>query len=234
MAMAELAPSRHRLYAALTAVAGIVALTVTVAFRLLPQVKDAAACVPADGMLRFEFARTPADLAAIFGACRPQAIAAMDAMNHLDVEAYIPSYPTFAALAAVVLARSHRRPLVIAAVLAAATAMIADFVETFTLLRITQNLDAAAPLLATSSTAAWIKFAALGLNAGLLSAICLTASPPRRILGTLLILPAVATIVMTVDPTRSALLTYAYLLSWVPVLAIAIREAVLPNTQPRN
>lgn len=218
--------SRDRLWAALASLAGLIALAVTIAFRLLPEVQAAGTCLAADAVIRFEFARTSADLQAIFGPCRSQAIAAMDAVNHLDVAAYIPSYSAFAAFAAFYLGGGVRRPLVILAIAAAATALVADYVETTTLLRITADLDGAGPLLATSSTAAWTKFAALALNAALLSAICLTMRPRRRIIGGLLMLPVVATVVMAIEPSRSDLLNIAYLASWTPLLVLAIRHTL--------
>jgi hypothetical protein len=218
--------AKHRLVAGLTAVAGVIALGVTIAFRLLPQVKAAADCIPPDAVIRFEFARGPADVPFLYGACQAQAKAAIDAVNLLDVAAYIPSYSAFAALAAVFLARTWRGPLVAAAVSTALAALVNDYVETITLLRITADLDGAGSLWATSSTAAWIKFGALGGNAGLLAAICLTTTPRRMLLGGLLILPALATMLLVIDPSRSDLLSYAYLASWTPVLLIAARDAV--------
>jgi hypothetical protein len=219
--------SRHRVIAGLTAVTGLIALGVTVAFRLLPEVKAAGDCIPADAVIRFEFARENADVPFLYGVCQAQAKAAVDAVNHLDVAAYIPSYNAFAAVAAVFLARSWRGPLVMLAILAAMTALVADYVETITLLRITADFDGASPLLATSSTAAWIKFVALGVNAGLLSAICLTTAPRRPLLGGLLALPVLATVVLVLDPGRSDLLSYAYLAGWTPVLIVAAREALI-------
>jgi hypothetical protein len=143
----------------------------------------------------------------------------------LDVAAYIPSYNAFAALAAVFLARTWRGPLVAAAILAALTAFVADYVETITLLRITADLGAAGPLFGIASTSAWIKFAALGVNAGLLAAISFSVTPRRPILGGLLVLPVLATVVLMLDPSRSALLSYAYLAGWTSVLIVAAREA---------
>jgi hypothetical protein len=219
--------ARQRLVAGLTALAGLIALGVTVAFRLLPEVKAAGDCIPADAVIRFEFARENGDVPFLYGACAAQAKAAVDAVNHLDVAAYIPSYNAFAALAAVFLARSWRRPLVGAAILAALVAFVADYIETITLLRITADLDGAGPLFATSSVSAWTKFVALGVNAGLLSAIALSATPRRPLLGGLLVLPVLATVVLVVDASRSVLLSYAYLASWTPVLIIAAREALI-------
>lgn len=222
----ELSASRLRLIAGLTVAAGLVALGVTVAFRLLPQVTGAGSCVAADAMVRFELARSQAALQPIFAACRPQAISAMDAINRLDLAAYIPSYNAFAALAAIFLARSARRPLVIAAIVAAVVTLVADYMETTTLLRISPDLEGAGPLLTTSSTAAWVKFGFLAVNAALLSAICLTAAPRRPILGVLLVLPVLGTIAMALDLRHADLLTYGYLLSWTPVLAVAGRTLV--------
>ena len=58
--------NRTQLWATLTAFAGIVALGVVVAFQTLPEVKEAGACAANDAVLRFELAKTQADLEAIF------------------------------------------------------------------------------------------------------------------------------------------------------------------------
>jgi len=211
-----------RIVAGLTAATGLIALFVTVAFRLLPPVRAAGACLPSDAVIRFEFARSPEDLNAVFGACRDQAVLAVDAVNKLDLAAYIPSYAAFAALAAVFLAGKLRRPLVWVGILAAAVAAVADVIETRTLLEITADFSLSAPLLITSSSAAWVKFAALALNALILAAICLERRPRLWILAGFLTLPALATVAMATSLDRAPLVTYAYLLSWLPILAMAI------------
>ncbi|MFZ5668266.1 MAG: hypothetical protein ACOY4K_02105 [Pseudomonadota bacterium] len=180
-------------------------------------------------VIAFEFARTLADIDRVFGSpgseCRSLVIAGMDAVNHRDVAVFIPAYTLFAILAALFL--GGRSPLALAAAAAALGAAAADWVETFTLLKITSDLDAAPPLLATSSTAAWIKFALLAAHGLLLTAVCLTAAPARRILAALLILPAIGTALAFYDPTRfSTLMSLGLLVAWLALLAIAVRDAV--------
>lgn len=217
---------KARILAAATAVIGVFAFVVVMIFPELPSFKDVYCPLPADAMIRFELARSVADLPWMTGC--PDAARAMDLENHLDVAAFIWSYNGFIALAAVFLGRRLRRGLVLAAIGAAAIALIADYVETFTLLKITKSLDTAGPLFPLSSTAAWIKFAFIAVNAGLLSAICWTAGPRRPVLGVLLVLPVVATLVLAVDIGRSVWLTYAYMASWLPVMLVAAGEAILP------
>jgi hypothetical protein len=220
---------RRRLIAAATAVLGVIAFAVSMSFARLPAAQAAGCLQPhPDAMVRFELARSAAAVPWFYDGCRAAAIKAMDAENHLDVGAFIWSYNGFIALAAVFLARRLRRGLVIAAILAAAAALVADYVETFTLLTITKRLDDAAGLFGVSSTAAWTKFLAIGLNAGLLSAIAWTARPRRPILGALLVLPVVGTLALAANQANSAWLTYAYILSWTPLMLVAAREALWP------
>jgi hypothetical protein len=219
-----------RLWAALAAVAGLGSLAVTIGFRMLPSVKAAGACMGDGSVIAFEFARTLDDLTAVFGspgsACRSLTIAGMDAVNQLDTLAYIPSYTAFAVLAALFLGGRSR--LAVAAIVAALGAAAADYVETVTLLKITRDLDGSAALLPTSSTAAWIKFGLLAAHGLLLSAICLRGTPRRWILGLLLVLPAIGTALARYDANKFIpLMNLGFVIGWVFLLAVAIRETVL-------
>jgi hypothetical protein len=216
----------RRALAAATATIGVVAFAVVMTFPQLAKLNDGGCALPGDAMIRFELARSLTVLPWLSGCAG--AAKAMDAENHLDVAAFIWSYNGFIALAAVFLARRLRRALVLAAIAAAAIALIADYVETFTLLKITRSLADSGPLFPISSTAAWTKFAFIGVNAALLSAICWTAWPGRPILGALLLLPVMATVVLAVDIGRSVWLTYAYMASWLPVMLVAVKEAIVP------
>ena len=219
----------RRLLPILTSLAGLASLVITVAFQQLAAVKAAGTCMGAGSVVQFEFARTAAELAAVFGpaVCQQPVIAAMDAVNHLDIAGYIPTYTAFAILAALWLGGRSR--LAMAAVGLALLAFVADMVETTTLLKITQSLSAAEPLLPRSSTAAWIKFAALAAHALVLALICLRATPKRRILAVLLVLPAIGTVAARIDPGSVGLMTLGFLLSWTPLLLVAMREAVWPK-----
>jgi hypothetical protein len=180
-------------------------------------------------VVQFEFARTPEQLAAVFGppVCHQPVIAGMDAVNHLDIAAYIPGYTAFAALAALWLGGRSRLALV--AVGLAVVAFVADMVETTTLLQITKDIAAAGPLLPRSSTAAWIKFAALGAHALTLALVCLRATPRRRILAVLLMLPAIGVVAARVDPGSVRLMTAGFGLGWTAMMLLALRETVWAN-----
>ncbi|MDP1631115.1 MAG: hypothetical protein Q8L66_06815 [Caulobacter sp.] len=223
---------RSRLWAALAALTGLASAAVTVAFQQLAAVKAAGTCMSSGAVIQFEFARTAAELAAVFGpaACRAPTLAAMDAINHLDIAAYIPAYTAFGICAAMWLGRRARAPLVRAAIAAAAVAFVADMVETTTLLQITKDLAAAEPLLPRSSTAAWIKFAALAAHALLLALLCLRATPRRRILAVLVVLPAIGTIAARIDPAANTpLMTLGFALAWMAMLLLAGRETIWPR-----
>lgn len=212
-----------------TTAAGIATFGVTAMFTGLPAVKAAGTCMGAGSVVEFEFARTAAELAAVFGpeVCRGPVIAGMDAINRLDVAAYIPAYTAFAIFAALWL--GGRTRLALAAVALAVVAFVADMVETTTLLQITKDLAAAEPLLPRSSTAAWIKFAALAAHGVALALVCLRSTPRRRILAALLLLPAIGTIAARVDPGSVGLLTLGLGLAWTAMLLVAICEAVWPR-----
>jgi hypothetical protein len=226
--------TNSRLWAAAAGVAGVLALAITLGFAQLPAVTAAGKCVASGDVIAFELATTQAELTRIFhplsDPCRPPALKAMDQVNHLDVFAYIPTYTAFTVLSVLFLAGGAvRRPLPIAAIVAALAALAADYVETTALLSITKDVEGSLPLTAQASTAAWIKFGALAAHAALLGAICLTSAPRRRILGVLLLLPAPAFLAMLADPARSTILNLAFFASWTPLMLVALWEAFRPR-----
>jgi len=220
-----------RTWAILTTLAGIAALGVFAIFQNLPEVKAAGTCAKSEAVLLFELARTQGDLDEVFGAagseCRPKVIAALDAVNTIDVWLFIPAYTAFVAFAALFLSGGELRPFTWGAIAFAVVAAGADYVETLNLLAYTPDLTPAPERLAESSTAAWIKFFSLGLNALLLAAICFTATPRKRwILGTLLCLPIVGVTLMFGDSKWIQAQTLAFLASWLPLLVMAAKTAV--------
>lgn len=221
-----------RLWPALTALTGLGALAITIAFRMLAEVKAAGTCAAGDAVLKFELATRMSDLDAIFGApgCQARVIAAMDAVNHLDIAAYIPTYTAFGICAAIWLGGRLRAPLVLAAIALALVAFAADMIETTGLLQVTKDLTAAEPLLGRISSAAWIKFGALAVHALVLALICLGGAPRRLILGLLLVLPVIGTALAYFDQSRLGLMTLGFVVAWTPMLLVALKEAVWPKT----
>lgn len=223
-----------RQWAILTTLAGIAALATFAIFQSLPEVKAAGTCTKNEAVLLFELARTQSDLDAVFGPvgseCRPKVIAALDAVNTIDVWLFIPAYTAFVAFAAMFLSGGELRPLTWTAIAAAFVALGADYVETLNLLTYTPDLTPTAERLAESSSAAWIKFFSLALNALLLAAICYTGEHKRRILGTLLCLPIVGVTLMFVDLKWIQAQSLGFLLSWLPLLIMSAKAAVTGRT----
>ncbi|MBX3478838.1 MAG: hypothetical protein KF842_00410 [Caulobacter sp.] len=222
-----------RLWAVLTAVAGLLVLGVTIAFRLLPQVQQASGCLSEGAVVEFEMARTLDALQAIFGlpaeSCRADVIAAMDAINHLDVFAYIPAYSAFALCAAMFLADARLGRLVLAALALAVIALVADYVETLSLLAITPRIEQNVSLAPIASTAAGVKFGALAAHAMALAAMGLSARPRRWIVSILLLAAPLGFVVAASDMRRLSMLTLGLTIAWTPVMVLAAWRALRPD-----
>lgn len=220
-----------RVWALLTAIAGFASLGTVASFQMLDEVKAAHDCDAGEAVIRFELARSIDTLVAIFGpaesACRSKVVAAVDAVNTLDVHVFIPSYTAFAVLAALFLSGGKLVPMALGAMGAALVACGADYVETLHLLDYTPSLIPSADALATSANAAWIKFAALGLNGLCLAGLCFTSEARRPILGVLLCLPAIGVAMMGVDLKWIWLQSLGFFAAWTPLLVMAVRSAVL-------
>lgn len=221
-----------RFWAIATIVTGIATIAISVAFGLLPDVGAASECMTRGAVVQFEFARNGADLINIFGAadsaCRPLVVSAMDAVNQVDVIAFIPAYTSFCICAALFLAEgAWRRPLVIIAIGTALIAAAADYLETLSLLGITQMLDAPGQLLQYSQLGAWSKFILLAAHAVFCAGICYTGEKQRLILGSLLMLPAFGVAAAWYDHINlSNLMAGAFTLSWASLLVMAIVSVV--------
>lgn len=224
-------------WAVAAALTGLATIALLVVFAMLPEARAAAGCLPAGSVVQFELARNGADLAAIFGApesaCRPLAIAAMDAVNRLDVTAFIPTYTAFGICAALYLTGGGFRPLALAAILASLAAAAGDYLETTTLLSLTSSLDAPDALLAPLGIGAWSKFAMLATHAFFCAGLCLIAETRRPILGVLLLAPAPATALAAFDHVRFAsIMNLAFALAWLGLLVFAARDAIAPKRAP--
>lgn len=223
-----------RAWAIVTAVGGLASLGLFVVFAMLPEMRAATAqdCLPAGAVVQFELARNVADLVAVFGEpqsmCRPLAVAAMDAVNRIDIYAFIPAYTLFCIAAAFFLANGvWQRPLVIIAVGAAVLAAAGDYLETTTLLAITQVVDAPGQLLQYSQAGAWSKFVLLAAHAVFCAGICFTSDWRRPILGALLMLPAFGVAVAAYDHVALAsVMNAVFAVAWIALLAMALVSVV--------
>lgn len=224
-----------RTWPLLTVAAGVAVIGVTLGFAALPDVVagQAARCyATTPPVIPFEFARTVAEASALFGTgdCRALSLAAMDAINRLDIAGYIPAYTLFAVFGAIFAARGDRPPLVLLAILAAVGAFVADMVETTTLLAITKDMATATDAMTVrASTAAWIKFGLLAVYAALMVGVCLRASPRRRIVGLAFVLPVLGTIAAAVDKhSLTPAMNLGTIVAWTVLWLFAIKEAIWP------
>jgi len=205
---------------------GLATLGVFVAFNFLPDV--AAVYAPGEAatyVSAFQRSTTLADLAQVFGdPADPAIIAAMDQLNTLDLYAFIPVYALFLVAAAFML--GGNAILKWLAVLAALVGAGGDAVETYQQLQLTadyQNATTHLPLIAPMH---WVKYAGIGLNGVLVSALCFTAERKRWVLGIvgLMTLPIVAaSYIGLVEPRAFA---GAVALYWTALLVVSIIAAV--------
>lgn len=221
-----------RSWAIATALTGAAVAAVSVAFSLLPEMREAGPCMVRGAVIQFEFARNTGDLENIFGPadglCRDLVIKAMDAVNVVDLLAFIPAYVAFCICAALYLSNGQwGRPLAAAAVAAAILAGLADVLETATLLEITPILDDPGDLLARSQLGAWSKFALLAAHALFCAGLCLVAEKRRWILGIVLLAPTLGVAAAASDHVaRSGLMGLSFVIAWVALLGFAIKDAV--------
>jgi len=211
-------------WAGATAIAGLITLALFVVFALLPEMQAVGTCLARGAVVQFEFARNAADLEAIFGppggACRALGAAAMDAVNRIDLIAFIPAYTAFCISGALYLAAGQwGRPLAAAAVAAAVLAALADVLETNALLDITQDFDAAAAHLPLSQLGAWSKFALLAAHALFCAGLCLIGEKRRWIVGIALVLPTLGIALAALDHVQFAgVMSASFAIAWLALL----------------
>ena len=173
----------------------------------------------------FQRAATPDDLVAVFGdPPNPRVIAAMDAVNRLDLWAFIPAYVLFLLAGAVMIART-RGPLLWAALAFALVGGAADAVETSTQLALTADYANAAAHLPIAPWY-WLKYGGLALNGFALAGLCLLAAPRRWVMGIAALLPlpcVLAAFAGLVDPR---VFSAAFTIYWLALLAVAVIETV--------
>jgi len=150
----------------LSVLAGLVAFACSFAFGNIPGL---VACGTYDGsgqlgsILAFELARTPGDVAALFGggACRATFVAAQNTGLWLDALGFIPSYTAFLALAAIAASRGRLRLAIVAML---AIAGLSDEIEGVLMWRIMDTLPGTPGQLDALWWAVHIKFALLALG----------------------------------------------------------------------
>lgn len=215
-----------------TLIFGLATLAVFIAFGMLPEVKGVyePSAVGAE-VSAFQRAETMADLARVFGEpADPARLAAMTAINTLDLYAFIPAYTLFLVLAAIMLATGTRSLIAWAAILFALIGAGADAIETTAQLRVTQDYANAAAQLPIAPWH-WMKYFCLALHGAMLTVFC-CVSRKRWILAVLAFAPLVCVSLAAARLVPPTLYSAAFGVFWVALLVIAVMELVRAKGEP--
>lgn len=173
----------------------------------------------------FQRAETLQDIVLVFGFPVDNArVEAMNALNRLDLWAFIPAYTLFLSAAALMVGGLRNRWTHIAISFALAGAA-ADAVETWKQLQLTADIANAEAHLPIAPWH-WLKYAALALNGAAITSLCLTLEKRRWVLAAIAFapLPLVALSYMGAISTR--VFAAAFTVYWVGLLAVALIETV--------
>jgi len=154
----------------LSVLAGLIAFACSFAFGKIPGL---IACGTFAGsgqlgpILAFELARTPGDVAALFGsgACRATFVSAQNTGLWLDALGFIPSYTAFLVLAAVAASRGWAQRAIVAMLVIAG---LSDEIEGVSMWQIMDNLPGTPGQLDALWWAVHIKFALLAIGTTLI------------------------------------------------------------------
>lgn len=218
-------------------VAGVATLAITVTFTLLPEVSAAVrACGGrTPSLVRFQLALNVTDVLEALGPagpCRDAAIVAMDAVNRLDLHAYIATYGVFLLLSLLVIMNEARMRGYWLAALVVLAALIADVNETSRQLAITADLPNAERHILVLMVASRTKFIGIAIAALAASWAGWKARPRRTILA-LSCLPTILLMPLAILAPKSFgdLATIGLAIAWLALLATITRLALQRQTK---
>ncbi len=176
----------------------------------------------------FQRSETLSDIAAVFGSpADPAKIAAMDALNTLDLYAFIPAYALFLVAAAIMLGGLSNRWTQIAIIFALLGA-IGDAIETWKQLQLTADIANAEAHLPIAPWH-WLKYAALALNGVAIASLCFSAAKKRWILGAIAFVSFPLVVLSYMDALTPRAFAATFALYWIALLVIAAMEAIKPS-----
>lgn len=227
-----------RTFARIAFAAGLATLGFFVGFTLLPEV--GAVYAPGelgDAVSVFQRAETLTALEPVFGEpVNAGVVAAMNAVNTIDLYGFIPAYTIFLVAAAAMLGGGFKGPLVWLSVAAALVGAFGDVGETMRQLELTAIWAAAGNPAAWPDDAArvmplatwhYLKYFGLAVNAIAVAALCLSRAPKRWIVGVLGVAPVFGTLAVyagLTDNGKAIALPFAAF--WVALLVVCAIEAL--------
>ncbi len=227
-----LSPAR-RSWAKRTAIMGFLVLVMTLGFFILPGIRQAGeTCGRAPNMTAFELARSVDDLRAVFAdtapGCRDAMARAMNQINRIDLPFYILVYSVFMVSAALFESAKSKQRRWLWGLLAAAIAVLGDFLETGILLQITDDLADPGEWIGPLIFSTWLKWVALGSYAGLVAVLTVQQSPRRWVIGIINLLAALITALALFMPAKfGGLMSVALFAGWMALWVDSLRSVFL-------
>jgi hypothetical protein len=173
----------------------------------------------------FQRAETMQDIVLVFGyPVDPARVAAMDALNRLDLWAFIPAYVLFLAAGAFMLGGLRNRWTHIA-IFFALIGAAADAVETWKQLQLTADMANAEAHLPIAPWH-WLKYGALALNGVAITSLCLTSEKRRWILGVLAFAPFPLVALAYMEAISPRVFSAAFAAYWIALMVVAAIETV--------
>lgn len=180
--------------------------------------------------MAFELARSPAEVATIFGegTCRATLVAAQMKALWLDGLAFIPSYSAFLMLAALALRQPAPR-LGSTAVAAALVAGLLDEIEGGLLYAILRDLPGSGTIIALLYAEVRAKFALLALAGLLIGWLFVTNRRPGMVFAVPMLGGALFSAVLIAGNMHAPALMQGYRWSWTALLVAALIGSVWPR-----
>lgn len=178
--------------------------------------------------MTFEFARTPADVAALFGSepCTAALVAAQKSGLLLDALGFIPSYTAFLILAAI--AAESRRRVKLAVIATFLIAAVSDQIEGGLLYAILRDLPGTPALLGALWWAVHVKFALLALGTMSIAGMLARGSLFRRLSAAPIwsggLLAALGLVLMPGEWMMTG-----FFVAWVTLLIVALISSFAPS-----
>jgi len=207
---------------------GIIAFTISWLFGRIPGL---IACGPTGGLApiaAFEFARTTADIAAMFGSepCTSTFVAAQKTGLLIDGLGFIPSYTSFLILAAIAAgARGRVKTALITIFLVAA---ISDEIEGFLLNAILDHLPGTPALLGALWWAVHVKFALLAVGSLAIGALVARGRLFRRLFAAVIV-PGSMLAIFGLIAAPGAWMMTGFTIAWVALLLAALTASFVPS-----
>lgn len=214
------------------ALAGIATLATSFGFGAIDKL---VACGGADGLgpiMRFELARTPGEVAALFGEgrCREMLVSAMRAATWLDALVFIPAYCGFLILALLALRGSGGR-IALAAIAAVALAGLLDEIEGAMLFVIMDALPGTQGLIDWLIPLVRAKFALIGAGVAAIGALTARRGGIGLLLGTAVVIGGVVSLSGLTGDARAPMLILGNTIAW-PCILLAASIFAIGRSRP--